>query len=96
MNQIKHYMEYTMNKKVITVRNLADDREIEFDILTSPEYAVAYAYSSDSEEKHLSFKAAIETGMTVKFMRELPITVGENTVACGDWCINLRSEPYTF
>ena len=50
----------------------------------SPLWAVCYAYC-DQEDRLKELFAAREAGNFVEFAKTLPVTVGNRTIACGDW-----------
>ena len=67
-----------------TAVNLATNTELSFGQEVPPLLAVCYGYC---EERHLLsglFKA-VHDGNLIEFSKHLPVSVGVDTVACGDW-----------
>jgi hypothetical protein len=71
-------------KKVI---NLSNNHEHNYGDNVSDLVAVCQSYCSDHEDRYLIewFFALLHNKMD--FTDTLPITVAEQTLACGDWCI---------
>lgn len=67
-----------------TVVNLANNHTMDFDHDTTPLWAVCFAFCEEKEKKFELFKWA-HAGRFLEFARTLPVTVGRDTVACGDW-----------
>ena len=70
---------------LVKTTNLSDPkRTMEFDQDTAPIYAVAYAYCFDNSLTSELFKHTQNNTLDC-FYETLPITVGQHSIACGDW-----------
>ena len=71
--------------KLVKVINLADPkRTMEFDQDTAGIYAVSYAYCNNNNLTSEFFKHAQDNTLE-SYYETLPITVGQHSIACGDW-----------
>lgn len=83
----------------ITTANLNNDAQYEFDDATTPLWAVCYAYCTDSNQLSALFASA-QKNKFLEFAKTLPVTVGQRSVACGDWAAptsttNVHPRPHT-
>lgn len=77
---------------MITAMNLTNDAVYEFDDATTPLWAVCYAYCADNDKLSELFYNT-QRGSFVGFAKTLPVTLGKQSIACGDWAVQLRA-PY--
>ena len=72
------------------VFNLATDEELHFDEHTVPEYAVRYAYCTEERPELASwFFARVQDDKQAEIEARLPLTIGQVSIACGDWACYL-------
>ena len=71
---------------MIKVFNLATGDEMSFDCKTTPMWAVAYAYCEEHNLMSGLFRSAQENTFR-QFVKRLPFTRGQNSLACGDWAV---------
>lgn len=69
---------------MIEAFNLSNNDRIGFNDNTSPLWAVCYGYC---EQHNLmsSLFASAHDGNFLDYSKTLPVSVGRDTVACGDW-----------
>jgi len=68
--------------------NLHTNQEIHFDASTTPEWAVAYGYCAENNLMSALFKSAQDKKFP-EFLKTLPTTRGQVSIACGDWAASL-------
>lgn len=83
----------------ITSTNLNSDTVYQFDDATTPLWAVCYAYCADNDQLHELFVSA-HNNTFLEFSKTLPVTVGQCSIACGDWAAptsttNVHPRPHT-
>ena len=66
--------------------NLLDNREVEFDKRTTPQWAVAYAYCEQENRLSWLFQSCLDNDGD---WQKLPFQYGKHSVALGDWAAKL-------
>ncbi len=64
--------------------NLLTGAEHHFDNATTALWAVCYGYCADADTLGDLFAAA-QDNRFLEFAKTLPVTVGKQSIACGDW-----------
>lgn len=77
---------------MIEVFNLAGDDQVSFMPVMGTLWAVAYCHCEQHDKLHELFEQE-QLGQFVEYAKTLPITIGERSVACGDWAA-LEREPH--
>jgi hypothetical protein len=69
---------------MIEVFNLAGDDQVSFMPVMGTLWAVAYCYCEQHDKLHELFEEE-RLGRFIEYAKTLPVTVGDKSVACGDW-----------
>ena len=68
------------------ITNLVDDRTMVFSSGISALYAVCYGHCEDNNMLSALF-SAIQDNRFAEFTEKLPVSIGNVSVACGDWAV---------